>query len=547
MDSLANDDKLQKRALGLLVFVALGVIVCACSKDISFSAAAGSDYDVLMSGKNFVEYGFIKLRFLPVRQNYPLSDTPKYYLHYPPLGNIFNGLLRKIGLESIIVFRFIAGISSLIGVVCLYKALTRFTGWLVAFCGLLFFVTSPFFWGYCGTIHSYTYNIMYLGLFLLLFFKAMDNDSGSTRHWVGCWIVLFTNSLTSFEFILFMSAFAGIYIIFTGQLKKYYLHLILLATAPFAGIALHFLQNCWAVGWDNAITDGLGFNKIHGGLVPERFAAMAKIPYLLHVRTIADFNFSWLAMLAIVGMCPLLLKKGKNNANLGAMLWACLIASGTWFIIMPFHAFVHPHTITQLMLLAIITTGVIIGTLWRIIANHQHDKGIRFLALSMLVIIAGFQSYAVAKKIYKHTHRYPIDKVLSDIGRMLPENSGILGHIHYGKAALRYYFSRPVRPLWDISNLANEIEKLKSFKSKKLDGFYLVYGNNENYLKDDFFIKFASTCPGYRKDYKFPEFNTRPAFLFDLRPLLDPDAAVISSERAKEQVDGHFPLWQEIK
>ncbi len=547
MDSLANDDKMQKRGLGLLVVVTLGVIVCVCSMDILFSGDIWSDLNVLISGKNFAEYGFLKLRFLPVLQNTPPSETPHYYLHYPPLGDIFNGLLRIIGLESIFVYRFIAGISSLIGVVCLYIILTRLTCCLVALCGMLFFVTSPYFWNYSCTIHSHAYNIMYIGLFLLFFFKAMD-DSGSTRHWVGCWIVLFAHSLTSFEFILFLSAFAGIYIIFSGQLKKYYLHLILLAAAPFAAVALHFLQNCWAIGWDNALADNLGFKARHGGFVPERFAAMAKMPYLLHFRTIAYFSFSWLAMLAIVGMCPLLLKKVKNNANLGAMLWACLIASGSWFIFMPAHAYIQTHTVGQFMLLVIISAGIIISTLWRILADRQYDKGVRFFALSMLIVIAGFHSYTVAKIIYAHTHKYSMLKVLKNVGCLLPENSGVLVNAEIMGPYLTYYSGRPVRHVTESSELVDKIEEIKSFTSERLNEFYFVYANNDEYMKDDLFIKLASTCPGYRKNYTFPKRNiVKPVFLFDLRPIWDPDTAVVSSDQAKEQIDGHFPLWQVTK
>lgn len=443
------------------------------------------------------------------------------------------------------MFRFIAGLSSLIGVVCLYKVLTKFADIFTVLCGLLFFVTTRFFFEFSCSIHSHSYNIMYVGLFLLFFFKAVDDDANSLRYWIGCWIVLFICSLTSYEFILYLSAFAGIYIILNGKLKKHYLALLLLASAPFLAVSLHFLQNCWAVGLDNALADNLGFNRRHGGLVPQRFLAMAQLPYILHTKTTEYLSLSWIVMMVTVGISPLLLKKSKVSEKWGIILWACLAASSTWYIFMPSHASVHKHTVSQLMLLLIITAGLIVSSLWRIVADRELDKPARYFAFLVLAGVIGLHSCGAGYSVFKHLYanKYSAVKTLKVLGGILPECSGILVNSMLEGPHLTFYTGQAVKTVYRVGSLKRKIESLQNATSQEIEQFYFVYGLYDGYMNDDLFIELASKCQGYQKTLTYTHNSVvKNFFLFDLTPIIDTDVSLPDS-KAAEQLEGRFLDW----
>jgi len=68
---------------------------------------------------------------------------------------------------------------------------------------------------------------------------------------------------------------------------------VLLATAPLAGVGLHFLQNCWAVGLSTALADNLGFTKRDVGGLAQRFGVMTKVPKVVLGRSSVYFCFPW--------------------------------------------------------------------------------------------------------------------------------------------------------------------------------------------------------------------------------------------------------------
>ena len=171
-----DNRKLRRRCnIGMIIIVCvMFAAICAMSKmDVIWPCDRGSNLNVLMSGENFANYGFWKLRFTPLHYIGPISDNPDYYLHYPPLPNIINGLMRIAGINSLAVMRVLCGALFVIGIVCMYRGFARIIGSLAAVCGAGYLLLTMYFYGYGVSLHSHTYNLFFMGLFFLLFLRGI--------------------------------------------------------------------------------------------------------------------------------------------------------------------------------------------------------------------------------------------------------------------------------------------------------------------------------------------------------------------------------------
>jgi 4-amino-4-deoxy-L-arabinose transferase-like glycosyltransferase len=105
-----------------------------------------ADAELLISGKNFVKFGFIQTRFLPFYEaDIDILCVP--YTHYPALACVVSGVAQGVGgVTSLRVFRGAALLFSLLAVICWYFAVSiyarsRSAGFLCA----LFYLTNPYF------------------------------------------------------------------------------------------------------------------------------------------------------------------------------------------------------------------------------------------------------------------------------------------------------------------------------------------------------------------------------------------------------------------
>jgi hypothetical protein len=244
--------------------IAIGMIAGVCwmsEQDVVWPDDAFSDMNTLMSAENFATQGFFHLHFLPVHYVPDGGEQPNYYTHYPPLPNVFCGLVWAAGGQSLAAQRIICGLVGIVGWLLLYWAVARRLGGLAGVMGLAFAATSGFFFSYGVSVHQHGFNIFFVGLFLALFLTATDHDRPRWWLWAGCWAAMFLESLASFEFIVYMQAVAWLYVLGTGQFRRRWKVLLVLAAAPVAGVGLHFLQNAWATGWQAARGDFLGYGQ----------------------------------------------------------------------------------------------------------------------------------------------------------------------------------------------------------------------------------------------------------------------------------------------
>ena len=182
----------------VIALLAFGMLCLLGGKPVTWPGDSFSDMHVLMSGENFAEHGFWRLRFMPIHYTGGMGELPRYYLHYPSLPYVMNGLLRVAGIESLRAMRAFSSLIMVIGLYCMYRAFVRVVGPLAAVCGLAFMGTSSYLVIFGMSLHTHAYSYLFLGLFLLMFLRAARCQYRGLWWWIGCWAVLLASSQTSY-------------------------------------------------------------------------------------------------------------------------------------------------------------------------------------------------------------------------------------------------------------------------------------------------------------------------------------------------------------
>jgi len=577
-DSLsAREHKLWCRCNAGMAVVAGVMFVAIClmsTTDVLWPADSASSVNVLMSGENFARYGFMRLHFLPVQHVGPISDSPWYYLHYPPLPNIINGLLQKAGVRSLAWMRIFCGTFFITGSVCMYRGLGRVTGPLGAVCGIGFLATTLFFFRFAVSLHTHAYNMFFLGMFFLFFLRAVQSDKPERGGWFGCWLILFLSSLTSFEFILYPQVFAWIYVLTTGQIRRRWRLLMLLATAPLAGVGLHFLQNCWAVGLSTALADNLGFTKRDVGGLAQRFGVMKKVPKVVLGRSSVYFCFSWPAVAVLAVVIFALRHKIRPNMlrHTGALLLAVLMSPAAWYLLMPSHTVRHTHIMNQLLPLVVVVIGSAISVMLSVLLGKDGTGWGRLLAGLVLPAIVFNQLYVIKPKLAERS-RFTDKTLLKAIGANgLPQKAGFLFNGDFKVGPHFSYFTR--RPAWyatfgssgpmvSVIGVPQDEPRVRGWPNNTLPGpdflkvlqrcapedwpiRYLVFLGKGDYTKDELFRALATRCSGTKKEFIYPGTHTPSVLiLFDISPLhlVEARRPVLDPEVQTKQLAGDFDRW----
>jgi hypothetical protein len=509
-----------------------------------------SDMNTLMSGENFATHGLFRLHMLPMHYIGALTDPPSCYTHYPPLPNVMNGLVRIIGVDSLAVMRILCGVLFLTGLVCLYLAFASTIGALPAVCGLGFIATTGYFFTYCVSVHQHGYNVFFMGVFVLLFTRGVGDKSRATGAWIGCWLALMCESLASFEFIIYPQIFAWLYVLATGQIRKRWPVLALLATAPVAGVGLHFVQNCWALGWSDAVTDAAdAFRRPGRGPAQDRWLILSRVPDFVLSHSQRLFYWSWPVLPLLAGVWLALSSHQRpSNANRRtvALVLAAMVASVTWYFFMPTHTVKHPHTMSQLLLLVMIAMGGVIAVIIRWITARQSGAAARAIAVLAAIVIVYGQKQSIADCFQRSSTQRPISFYLFEAmgEHALPPNVGVLTNT-YADAQLAYFIRRP---LWRSPTpmLPFDHESLVALQARLPDDWKLRYYIFDSRGDRSAFKTLASTCPGQL--ISLPGARQRHVLiLFDISPLLigPPGERALPPDVKKAQLEGRFPDWDD--
>lgn len=432
-----------------LVLVMLVIVFALSTSHVLWPDDQYSDMNTLMSGENLATHGLIRLRMLPVHYIGAMTDPPSYYTHYPPLPNIMNGLVRIVGIGSLPVMRVLCGLLCIAGLVCMYAAFSPLIGPLAATCGLAFVVTSGYFFTYCISVHQHTYNIFFIGVFLLCFMRAVHTDNPSRRMWAVCWLSLTLESLVSFEFILWPQAFAWVYLLATGQIRRRWRELVVLGTAPVAGVGLHFLQNCWAMGWSWALADAAdAFRRPGRGPAMNRWEVLLRVPEFVLSHSQRLYYWPWPVLFLLGGAWPAISDRivpdVTNRRRNSALLLALAAGSITWYFFMPIHTVKHPHTMSQLLVWTLVCMGCVLAIVLRLLAGRETSVCQRLLAVVALIVVVFGQTQSIADVFDRSGSRPETFYLFEAMGpTAFPEKVGCLTNT-YADGQLAYFIRRPL-------------------------------------------------------------------------------------------------------
>lgn len=554
-DNSCNIRTVAERTLWLRCDIAMAIVcvlmfvwICIFSQfDVLRGGDSWSDVNTFIAGENYATEGLFRLHFLPVHYPGPLSDSPKYYMHYPPLAEIFNGLLQAIGITDFGFMRIIFGLFFIAGTVFMYRGLGYITGPVGAVCGIIFLASTSYFILYSTSLHSHALNIFFLGIFFFVFIRGIHNETGGKWRWMACWITLFTSSMVSFEFIIFFQIFAWLYVLATGNFGRKWRLLLLLATAPVAGVGLHFGQNIWAVGWSAAMADGMGFHSRDGGLCLARIAATFKVPNAVMQNSFRYLHVGWPCFAIMAALTYAIRDKLSSRMNKfgGALLLASLSAPIGWYMFMPAHTIAHHHIINQLLPLAIIVMGCGFAIVLKILQDKSTDIWVRILLISIVTALFLNNAYCIKPLITKPRQNLQrLGRVIGPEG--LTSDSAYLCSTSFRGAYLRYFTKRAT---WvcDAKTFgdAEFLKKIQNLTDLPVEQF--LYYSGGDYLNDELFILLASQFPGKQKRFQIPGQNEPSVLmLFDIRQLhiREDQREALNREEQEKQQQGIFPQWE---
>lgn len=193
-----------------------------------------------------------------------------YYTHYPSFFIAPLALMMKWGISSLFIFKLIAIITSLAGLVFFYAFAKTISNKLVAFIAVLYFAVSPVFTSnadileYLPLEDALRFFIMFISVLFLIRLESKKFGYYKTflaTIWASCFLL----SLTSYNSTIFIFTWlAGLTVVYLWRTKFTHKKIIfisllaLLASAPIFGFAIHLVQNAAYLGWHDMWLDIYG-------------------------------------------------------------------------------------------------------------------------------------------------------------------------------------------------------------------------------------------------------------------------------------------------
>ena len=522
-------------AAGVVAGILLVYVGFMSAADVRWCADSFSDMNDLLAGENYARLGFFKLHLLPVHYFTPSADNPTYYLHYPPLDAIINGVFQAMGIHSLFVMRLFCGALVVAGLFCTYRAFAPLVGPLAALCGLAWAGGTGFFSAYGVSLHL-SYDTFSLGLFLLFFMRAVHSEGPTRGARLGAWLPLLVGALVSFEFILYAQIFAWVYVLATGQLRRRWRLRLLLATAPLLAVGLKFLQNCWGVGLTATLTDGLGYGEYEER---GRWFWLTLLPERLLERSQRAFFWSWPALLLlaalVMGLLDRLRDTDESRRRARALLAGLLLAPLGWYLFMPRHAWIHLHVTGQFLLLFAAVLGCTVALVLRWAFGSGQPLVARVLGVAALLALIGGEVQSIGWRL---SDRKPgLSDILEALGpNALPPHTAALHNAY--TADFGYFLQRPAwhAPLPNRPFPACVTDLQRRLPADwPLQYYVFLPGTND----PDTLRVLAENCVGRR--LRAPQ-----VLLFDISPLQRPEneRPPLPPDVHARQLRGEYPEWQ---
>lgn len=213
----------------------------------------GSDYNTMTSGRNFVRYGFVTLRFTPLIIDRsvvtPADSTQGYvYTHYPPLPDLMNGVLRKVfRLSELPQFRLVALAFSFASLAFVYGLVGAYWSRQTAQVALGLWVTNPLWIQHADYLHHGPYAAFFGFGSLWFLARALRNES--RRDLLAAGAFLFFTYLASYDYWIFVPLLMAAMTVRAAGLwsRRTIMTLGVLATFAVAAIGVKAGTNMWAL------------------------------------------------------------------------------------------------------------------------------------------------------------------------------------------------------------------------------------------------------------------------------------------------------------
>jgi hypothetical protein len=219
-----------------------------------------SDYNVMISGRNFARYGFLDLRLTPHlidKQVMTEADTVLLYTHYPQLPDLMNGVYRKVfGFDDVIPFRLVALCWSFGSLVFLYRLMAAFWTRKAAQIALALYVSNFLWLQHADYLHHGPYGAFF-GFGSLYFLDRYFRD-GRRALFIASGLFLFFAYSASYDYWIFtpvLLAAITAYHLGSSSWKRAAAVLGGLALFALASIAAKVATNMWAMGASRFLHD----------------------------------------------------------------------------------------------------------------------------------------------------------------------------------------------------------------------------------------------------------------------------------------------------
>jgi hypothetical protein len=311
------------------------------------------DADALISGENFVKFGFWNLKGLPVHE--PSFGKPGLaYTHYPPFSNWFNAFLRIIfDTDSIQVFRASSLFLSGLAVVVFFLSLNLIlkSSWLACVASL-FYVVNPWTIASMDALHNQVYSdtvrngilltgaLLYVGKISSVRFYTISAMLGFILGWIG-----FEANL----YCAFMLAALGW--VATQNKKTFMIGGLIVFLSEAMSFLLHFVRNSWYFGsFSEAFKDIFNTASLRAfdpnGELGRPFSVsdwLVAIPYGF-TESVSALPFLILVVLSVwIAIAYMCLEEPDRRTALSSfkIVTIFLISAYTWYVPMASHTLEH--------------------------------------------------------------------------------------------------------------------------------------------------------------------------------------------------------------
>jgi len=376
-------------ALALVPVVVAGVLFLSrAGRPLEQGGDAYSDGDVVVAGRNFHDFGFAPLPFLPVLVPEPTRPPARdeYYTHYPPVPYLLNGLFRQWGLVDLRGWRLISAAVSLAGLLLWFLALRALFDETVAVIGVATYALNFSFIWLGDSLHDYGY-----ADFLRLAAFCLGVRVARPRHrrleTAGLAMVLFAQSLVGFDYIPFSQALL-LGLGATGLRGERLRLLVLFALMPALGVGLHLLQNAWTLGLPASVADLAGAAAERS--LARHFTVAALARHVLwdagHYMGIGLGTMAGFGAFGAVAWAKLAPPSARGLA--ARVLITFAVASGLWYVLMSQHATEHPYENRQLLPLASLALALGLRGLYGLVALYSGRWALAGTALVAMGLVA---------------------------------------------------------------------------------------------------------------------------------------------------------------